>query len=235
MQTVAYIVLVPMVYLAFAVLVFGSLWQIKDILRRPAFKPTLKVYPEKGSPWLHSLADAFLFPTIRRHNPVLWGVVVLFHVCLFLLIIGHFELFREVGWMQVLPHEVFLGAGALGILVLLCLLFFLFRRFLPPVKELSLAEDYILLIVLILCVVFGVELHLAQRMFDYDLLGVSEYRDYMMSLLTFSPSIEAVTGAGHTVLLVLHIFFANLVIIFFPFSKMMHSLLVVPITLLRRK
>ena len=235
MEIVTYIVLVPMVYLAFAVLVFGSLWQVRDILRRPVFKPTLKVYPEKKSPLLHSLADAFLFPTIRKHNPVLWVVVVIFHLCLLLLIIAHLELFTEIAWIQVLPHEVFMGAGVIGLLFFLCLVFFLFRRFVPPAKDLSLAEDYALIIMLILCAVFGSELHWARRMFDYDVMGVSEYREYMMSLITFSPSIKAVSDAGHTVLLVLHIFFANLVIMFFPFSKMMHSLLIVPVIILRRK
>ena len=47
----------------------------------------------------------------------------------------------------------------------------------------------------------------------------------MTSLLLFQPVLpDAVYQTGHSFMLVLHIFFANLFIMFFPFSKVMHSI-----------
>lgn len=234
METITYIVLVPMVYLAAAVFALGSIWQIVRILQKPAFKPTLAIYPLREPAWLHAILDSFTMPTVRRHNPVLWVFLMAFHVAFLLLIVGHLELFAEFGWIQAWPHEIFLGAGWVGIVLAVSLLFLLFRRFVPPAKDLSVPEDYFLLIVLILTVVFGAEMHWARRLYMYDFMGVPEYREYLMSLVQFSPSIDAVSDSGHSFMLVLHLFFANLFIMFFPFSKIMHSFFAIPINKLRR-
>jgi len=39
---------------------------------------------------------------------------------------------------------------------------------------------------------------------------------------------------GHSFMLVIHVFLANLFLIFFPFSQTMHSFLALPINKLRR-
>jgi nitrate reductase gamma subunit len=43
-----------------------------------------------------------------------------------------------------------------------------------------------------------------------------------------------VTDTGHSFMLVLHVFFANLFLMFFPFSQSMHSFLSLPMNKLRR-
>jgi nitrate reductase gamma subunit len=64
---------------------------------------------------------------------------------------------------------------------------------------------------------------------------VEDYREYLMSLLVLQPYLpDAVTASGHSFMLVLHIFFANLFLIFFPFSQSMHSFLSLPMNKLRR-
>lgn len=235
MDKLTYFVLVPMVYLAVFVFLLGTAWRIARILGRPAFGPTLKIYPERKPAWLYALGDAFLLPMVRRHNPVLWVFLMLLHVCIGLLVLGHLELFAEMPWQQLWPHEVFLGAGWAGVLSFVCLLFLLFRRFVPPAKDLSVPEDYFLLIVLLLAVVFGSQMHLARRLYDFSSMGVSEYREYLMSLVSLAPSVDAVTGSGHSFMLTLHVFFANLFLMVFPFSKMMHAVLSIPANMMRRR
>ena len=235
MDTLTYVVLVPMVYVAAFVFLSGTIWRIFAILRRPAFAPTLKIFPERHPAWLYALADAFFLPMVRRHNPVLWLFLITLHACIFLLVLGHLELFAEMAWLQAWPHEIFLGAGFVGVASFACLLFLLFRRFVPPAKDLSVPEDYFLLIVLLLTVVFGAEMHLARRIYDFSSMGVSEYREYLMSLVVFAPSVDAVTGSGHSFMLTLHVFFANVFIMVFPFSKMMHAVLSVPANMMRRR
>ena len=50
---------------------------------------------------------------------------MLFHICLLLLIIGHLELFEEFAVIQIIPHEVFLGQGYVGLIIAIALLYFL--------------------------------------------------------------------------------------------------------------
>lgn len=235
MDKLIYFIMVPMVYAAFGVFAIGTVVRLAKILRSPRHPGTLQVYPAKRPAWLFALADTFFFPTVRRHKPLLWLFLILFHLCILLLIIGHLELFGEIGWIQAIPHEVFLGKGFVGLLTAAALLYFLFRRFRSPVRELSVPEDYYLLILLFLIVLFGSQLDWARRWYGYDSIGVEHYRTYLAGLLVFEPDLPAeLTDMGHSFMLVLHVFCANLFLIFFPFSQAMHSFLSLPVNKLRR-
>lgn len=235
LQTVYYFVLVPMVYIAFATFVVGTAIRLIKIFRQPKHPTTLQIYPEKKPLWLWALIDTFTFPTVRRHKPLLWFFLIVFHTCLLLLIIGHIELLGDFAIFQVVPHEVFIGQGFVGLITAICLLYFLFRRFLSPVRELSVAEDYYLLILLFLIVIFGSEMDWARRWYEYGELDIEDYQAYLWSLLKLQPDLPAnVMFSGHSFMLVLHVFFANLFLIFFPFSQAMHSFLSLPMNKLRR-
>jgi nitrate reductase gamma subunit len=235
LETLYYIILVPMVYVAFATFFIGTAVRLIKIFRAPSHPATLQVYPEKKPRWLWALHDTFLFPTVRRHKPLLWVFLMAFHICILLLIIGHLELFGEIETLQLIPHEIFLGQGLVGLIASLALLYFLFRRFISPVRELSVPEDYYLLILLFLVVLFGSQMDWARRWYFYEELSVDHYREYLSSLLYFKPYLPAeVTDTGHSFMLVLHVFFANLFLMFFPFSQLMHSFLSLPMNKLRR-
>jgi nitrate reductase gamma subunit len=230
-----YFIMVPMVYIAFGIFLIGTIARLITIFRTPRHPSTLQIYPVKKPGWLYAFADTFLFPTVRRHKPVLWVFLMVFHICIFLLIIGHFELFAEIGIIQVIHHEVMLGQGFVGLLTIIALLYFLFRRFRSPVRELSVPEDYYLLILLFLIVIFGSQMDWARRWYGYESISVDQYRAYLFSLLQFKPDLPGeLSGMGHSFMLVLHVFFANLFLIFFPFSQTMHSFLALPINKLRR-
>ncbi|MFC1579435.1 respiratory nitrate reductase subunit gamma [Thermodesulfobacteriota bacterium] len=235
METIYYIILVPMVYLAFGIFFVGTAIRLYQLFRTPKNPATLQIYPEKRPKWLWALHDTFLLPTVRRHNPVMWVFLMAFHICFLLVIIGHLELFADFRIFQVIEHEIFLGRGFVGLILSIALLYFLFRRFLSPVRELSVPEDYYLLILLFLTVVFGSEMDWARRWYEYDGLTTEDYRTYLMGLLSLTPALEdSLTFSGHSFMLVLHVFFANLFLMFFPFSKIMHSFLSLPMNKLRR-
>jgi nitrate reductase gamma subunit len=234
LDKVVYFILVPMVYIAFAVFIVGTAVRLIKIFRTPKNPTTLQIYPERKPKWLWALHDTFLFPTVRRHQPVLWFFLILFHVGLLLLIIGHIELFGHFEILQIVPHDVFLGQGYVGLMVSISLLYFIFRRFRSPVRELSVPEDYYLLILLFLIVLFGSQMDWARRWYFYSELDVEQYRAYLSSLLHFRPDLPyEVTDSGHSFMLVLHVLFANLFLIFFPFSQSMHSFLSLPMNKLR--
>jgi len=224
-----------MVYAAFAVFVIGAALRLMQIARLPVYAPTLRIYPKKGSGWVLALYDSFTFPTVRKHNPLLWIFLILFHICFLFLIIGHIELIAKIDAFQVIRHEIFLGRGFIGLILAIALLFFLFRRFVSPNRDLSVPEDYYLLILLFLTVIFGSEMDWARQWYGYSEMTVQDYRAYLFSLIILKPALPgAVTGSGHSFMLVLHVFFANLFLIFFPFSKIMHAFLALPINKLRR-
>ncbi|MDB9823388.1 respiratory nitrate reductase subunit gamma [Deltaproteobacteria bacterium] len=235
MQTLYYIVLVPMVYVSFVVFILGTAIRLVKIFREPANPTSLQMYPERRPAWLWALYDTFLFPTVLKHKPLLWIFLMFFHISFVLLLIGHLELIRDFAFFQVIPHEIFLGKGFIGLIMAISLLYFLIRRFSSPVRELSVPEDYFLLILLFLTVLFGSEMDWARRWYGYDTMSVDSYREYLFSIFTFNPELPyEVTDSGHSFMLVLHVFFANLFLIFFPFSQAMHSFLSLPMNKLRR-
>jgi len=233
-QTVYYIILGPMVYLAFAVFFLGIMVRLVKIFREPKHPTTLQVFPERKPKWLLALYDSFLMPAVAREKSLFWVLLGVFHICFLLLIVGHLELFKAFPVFQVIPHEIFLGKGFVGLILSLCLLFFLFRRLRSPYRELSVPEDYYLLILLFLAVLFGSQMHWARRWYDYGGMAVEEYRTYLISLLHLKPKISPVTESGHSFMLVLHVFFANLFLMVFPFSQLMHSCFSFPLNRLRR-
>jgi nitrate reductase gamma subunit len=235
LETVYYIILVPMVYLAFAVFLVGTAVRLVKLFRAPKNPATLQIFPEKKPQRLWALHDTFLLPTVRRHKPVLWFFLMLFHIAFLLLIIGHLELFGDFRIFQVIEHEVFLGRGFVGLILTIALIYFLFRRFTSPVKDLSVPEDYYLLILLFLTVLFGSQMDWARRWYEYSDLLAEDYREYLSSLLFLRPKLSpSLTLSGHSFMLVLHVFFANLFLMFFPFSQVMHSFIAMPINRLRR-
>jgi nitrate reductase gamma subunit len=234
-RTLYYLILVPMVYAAVAVFVAGTASRLIRIVRLPVYAPTLQIFPKKGPGWLFACYDSFTLPTVRKHNPLLWVFLMLFHVCFFFLIIGHIELVAKIGAFQLIGHQVFLGGGFIGLILAIALLFFLFRRFKSPNRDLSVPEDYYLLILLFLTVIFGSQMDWARRWYGYSEITVQDYRTYLYSLLVLKPVLpEALTGSGHSFMLVVHVFFANLFLMFFPFSKIMHAFVALPINKLRR-
>jgi nitrate reductase gamma subunit len=223
-----------MVYLAFGVFMVGTVVRLVKLLREPKHPTTLQIYPEKKPKWLWALRDTFLLPTIRRHKPVLWVFLMVFHISFLLLIIGHLELIADIRILQIIPHEIFLGNGFVGLILCISLLFFLFRRFVSPYRDLSIPEDYYLLILLFLTILFGSQMDWARTWFEYDSLGVDEYRAYLSSLFLFGPEVSDIPYTGHGFMLLLHVFFANLFLMFFPFSQIMHAFLSLPMNKLRR-
>ncbi len=235
MQTLYYLILVPMVYAAFAVFAIGTVSRLVKIASLPVYVPTLQIFPKTGSSWVGALYDSFTLPTVRKHNPVLWVFLMLFHICFFFLIIGHIELIAKIDAFQLIAHDIFLGRGFIGLVLAIALLFFLFRRFVSPNRDISVPEDYYLLILLFLTVIFGSEMDWARRWYDYGEITVQDYRAYLYSLVILKPVLpQAVTSAGHSFMLVLHVFFANLFLMFFPFSKIMHAFIALPVNKLRR-
>jgi nitrate reductase gamma subunit len=217
------------------IFVVGTVVRLVKLFMTPKHSATLQIFPERRPRWLWALGDAFLLPATRRYKPFFWVVLMLFHLAFLLLIVGHIELIAEIKPFQVIPHEVFLGRGFVGLVLALAVLYFLFRRFVSPTKDLSVPEDYYLLILLFLSVLFGSQMDWARRWYGYDSLSAADYREYLSGLLYLRPHVSIdLTASWHSFMLLLHVFFANLFLLFLPFSQLMHSIFSLPMNKLRR-
>ena len=221
---VYYFIMVPMVYAAFAIFMAGIVFKLIIVFFSKKSKGTFSTFPKILPRPLGVLKDAFLVPVAWKRDKILWFFIIAYHAAFVLLFIGHLELIKEFALLQIIPHQVFLGAGIVGIVLIISVLYFLFRRFKSPWRGISVPEDYLILLLIFMTMIVGSHLNLAAR---YNAAGfdipVEDYRTYLSSLFAFNPTIPAgITGSPHYVLVALHIFFANLVLMVIPFSKIIH-------------
>jgi nitrate reductase gamma subunit len=183
LDKICYVIMVPMVYSAVYVFVIGVISRSVRIVLAPSQKTTLQVLPEKRPAWFQAIIDTFLLPTVRTIRPVMWFFAMVFHGTLVLLVIGHLELIGELRTLQAIPHHVFLGGGLVGLALTVSLFFFLFSPFKIPYREISVPEDYFLLLLLMLTVLSGSHMDWAKYLspagFD---IHVSGYWEYLSSL-----------------------------------------------------
>lgn len=238
-DNVFYFVMVPMVYIACAVLFGGLVFKLGVILFSKKFKGSLATYPKRAPRPVGVAAEALAVPSAWRKDKVFWLFIIAFHVSFVLLFIAHLELIREFKALQIIPHQVMLGAGAVGIILIVTVLYFLFRRFRTPWREISVPEDFLILILLFLTMFIGSHLHLSARFYAgggaFD-IPVEAYREYLSSLVAFKPAVPSgIADSPHYVLVALHIFLANLVLMLLPFSKVIHMVFVFLSLNLKRK
>lgn len=234
-DAVFHFVMVPMVYLAFAVFAAGVIVRMTRVLRAPRHPSTLAVFPVRRPAFLRALVDTFALPVVRRQAPGFWIFLLLYHVAFLLLILGHLDLFPGIRLMPAdSPHM--LGWGAVGVALTLSVLVFLFRRFRSPVRDISVLGDYLLLLLLLAAFVTGGTISWANSWNeDGFVLTKQDFGSYLELLLDFSfANPRDVLPGSHYVVVVIHVFLANLVLMVFPFSKVMHTFFALPLNRLRR-
>ena len=239
MDWFSYLVAGMMVYVAVTVLVIGMAYQIYQWLRAPKTRIKTGYFPKPRTPgerWLKVAQDSFVFPEVIKFDRWMWVFTILFHFGLLGAFVGHLRLFHEftplVNLLGSKGMERFASwsGGFMGIVLIAGLLYYLLRRLNFPFREVSVPEDYILLILLILTVIMGNLMRFAGT------VHVAEYRAYLQSLMLFRPTFpETLAASSAKWALVFHVLFANLVFILFPFSKLVHMMATFPANLARRR
>jgi nitrate reductase gamma subunit len=237
-----YIVMVPMVYVSLAWCLIWTVVRIVGILRAPNMPPTLRIFPEgKGpeDPPAATLAgaiwDALSMPTLLARNPRLWFILVVFHVSMFILILAHIDILPQINIMPA-NSEHMIGNGAVGILITLCTLYLLFRRFVTPVREVSVPADYLLLVLLLAVMVTGDMISWGNSWSESGfVITKKDLGAYFNSLLQFSfEDPRNFLSGSHYALVGIHILLANAFLLVLPFSKIVHAFFAIPLNKLRR-
>jgi nitrate reductase gamma subunit len=231
-----YAIMVPLVYISVLALLVGIVWRIVLIVRSPAQPYSLRLYPAAGKPGLAALGDTFGMTQVRKHKPLFWVFLMVYHVAFLLLILGHLDILPQINIISAASRDM-LGAGAVGVAVTLPLVYFIGRRFRSPVRELSTPADYLLLLLLLFLFLFGDMMSWGNSWSAHGFVMTKhDFAKYFDGVVRFTfADPRAVLHGSHYHFAVIHVLLAELFFILLPFTKIMHTFFSVPINLLRRR
>lgn len=151
----------------------------------------------------------------------LWLFGLIFHYCFLVIILRHMRLFTDPipGFVHILEFaDTFMELGAPGlymssaIFVLAILFLFLRRLIMPYLRYISLPADYFPLFLIFAIAVTGI------LMRHVVLVDVVSIKQLAVGLVTFSPILVGEISS----LFFIHFFLVCVLMIYFPFSKLMH-------------
>lgn len=236
LDKIEYGIMVPMVYFALIFCLAAIILRVVSILRAPAQPYSLRIFPASKKPKLAALADTFTMPQVRKHKPLFWVFLMIFHISFLLLILGHLDILPSISLIPEASRHM-LGRGLVGVGVTLPLFYFLFRRFRSPIREITVPADYLLLILIIFLCLFGDMMSWGNSWTASGfVMTKQDFSKYFNGLIQFTfADPHLVLPGSHYHLVVIHVLLANIFFIVLPFSKVIHAFLAMPINLLRRK
>ncbi len=230
METYLWITSVWGVYLALAVFIIGMGWRIYEWATTPKSAVRLGMFPKpatKTGRFFKMLKDTFIAPHSAKIEPAMWVFAFAFHVAALGAFVGHGRLIAEFPILpELLGHDGMNAFAAMsgsiaGVLMLVGVLFWIGRRTFGPYKSLSVPEDYLLLFLLFGVIVMGDHM----RFVYGDIIHADTYRAWFQSLLTFKPMFPEKLLSGNVGWsLGTHMLFTDLFLIYFPFSKLVHTI-----------
>ena len=230
-----YIIMVPLVYVSILALLAGIVWRLVVIFRSAPPPYPLRLYPAARRPGLAAVAETLMMPQVRRHRPLFWVFLVVYHLAFILLIVGHLDILPQINLLPPASRHM-LGAGAVGTAVTLPILFFFMRRLRSPVREFSTPADFLLLLLLLFLFLFGDMMSWGNSWSPHGFVmtkaDFSKYFDGLARLTLTDP--RAVLPGSHYHFAVIHVLLAEIFFVVLPFSKIMHTFLSLPVNLLRR-
>ncbi len=177
-----------------------------------------------GGAAVNYAAEVALFRSLWKGDKSLWAGAWIMHFALLNILGGHIvgfaflgEQFKYIGTSPELSrHLSELLGTSFGLIIWVCLLYLLYRRIaIEQVKLVSYPADYLHLILLLSIVTLGNIMRLFPEFStDYEVA-----QTYVVQLATF----QAVDMSQINVIFVLHLLFVQILLMVFPFSKLLHS------------
>ena len=209
-------------YITVLVFILGMIYRIKMWTSLATPKMTLFPAPSPGKErFSEVLKETFFFKSLFNGDKGLWAMGWVFHVMLFLIFIGHFRVFawlpdRMLQSIGMTPEHIdtmsLVSGGAAGIVILLALFIILGRRFgVKRVRQISESGDYFALILILFIVLTGDTMRFLSHM------DLAQTREYFRGLAFFS-----LTPMPGNPWFIFHYLFAQILIMYIPFSKILH-------------
>ncbi len=152
----------------------------------------------------------------------LWLFALLFHYCFLIVFIRHFRFFLEpvpscIGFLEAVDGIMQVGAPRFfmtGGILLIAVVFLLCRRlFNERVRYISLLNDYFPLFLILGITWTGLMLRYVSK------TDIASVKVFTMGLVNLSP----VMPEGISALFFVHLALVSVLLIYFPFSKLMHA------------
>jgi nitrate reductase gamma subunit len=207
------VILPPVTFVVFMAAMLNRLWTWKALPQ-----PGMTLFPTSTSGTTAGvLKETLFFPSLFRSDRFLWAISWLFHVMLALIILGHVRVVVDFPWLWSALHidadtvSAVVG-GAAGLMILLMLILLLGRRVVTTrVREISSPGDYFAVFLILAIVLTGNAMRFVGH---FDLAAT---RQYFASLMLLQW--PAVPANGW---FLAHLFLAQVLLIYIPFSKIMH-------------
>lgn len=228
MDWFSYIASGLLVYVGIAVFVIGMAWRVWTWSRTPRSAVRLGLFPKPKSSvgrFGKLVTDTFVAPQSARIEPVMWAFAFAFHVAALAAFVGHLRLLHEFTPLVAILGEEGMNsfaawAGSIaGSIMLVGVVFWIVRRTFGAYKSLSVPEDYLLLFLLLGIIVLGDHLR-----FFGGIHGPS-YIEWFQSLLAFRPDFPPeIANSPSKWVLDGHMILVSVFLIYFPFSKLTHTI-----------
>jgi len=203
-------------YFAFVVLVAGLGYKILQYARTPApLKiPTTPAPTTRSGVVLRMGREVVLFESLFRSNKWIWIFGWLFHAGLFIVLARHLRYFTEPVWWWVDLIQPFGKYGAFAMIIGLVGLWA--RRLLVDrVRYITSPSDHLMLLLL---TAIGVSGALMTFVNHTDIVGV---KAFFLGIMGFEfASMQPLPG---DILLLLHLGMVVVLMLIFPFSKLLHA------------
>ncbi|HSQ22197.1 MAG TPA: respiratory nitrate reductase subunit gamma [Coriobacteriia bacterium] len=216
------------VYVAGVVFVAGMALRVYQWVTTPKSPVALGMFPKPATRTgriVKMLKDTLIAPQSAQIEPRMWLFAMAFHVAALAAFVGHLRLVQEFPILPGILGEEGMNSfagwagGIAGVLMMVAVLYWLARRTFGPFKQLSVPEDYLLLALLLGIIIMGNHMRFVGH------VHAETYREWFQSLLLFRPVIPteiANSNVGWS--LGTHMLFVNLFLIYFPFSKLVHTI-----------
>jgi nitrate reductase gamma subunit len=224
--TLSKIVTVFLPYISVAVFILGVITQLAKWYVRPSNIASYTLYPKSSI--LSVMLRIVLFSRIFEIDRFLWFSAWMLHISLIMLLFGHLRLFHEPYWLwsiiglktsEDISRFALISGGATGVLFLASIFMLLARRFGNTLSKLSVFEDYFILLLLILIGITGNIMRFTMH------INVSELQQFFISLIYLNP-----LAPPNNPVFLAHMFLAELLLMYLPFSKLIHSISTVILT-----
>lgn len=231
METYLWITSVWGVYLALAVFIAGVGLRIYQWATTPKSPVRLGMFPKpatKSGRFFKMLKDTFIAPHSAKIEPTMWIFSMVFHVAALAAFVGHLRILGEypilpglLGGEHAMNNFAAYAGSIAGTLMLVGVVFWIARRTFGPYKNLSVPEDYLLLALLFAVIIMGDHLRFVYGGF----IHADTYQEWFKSLLAFKPMFPEKLLSGNVGWsLGTHMLFTDLLLMYFPFSKLVHTI-----------
>jgi len=215
--TIAYISLFYVVGLVFVIGLFYRIFQYVTV-PAPLKIPTTPAPLSRGGVALRLGWEVVFFRSLFRGAKWIWLFGWIFHVALFLVLLRHLRYFTDPVWWWVDLVQPFGVYASFAMLIGLLALWG--RRFVVErIRYISAFSDHFVLILLIAIVGSGLAMKYGTH------TDIAVLKEFVLGVMYFDWHPLPGTKSGETVNLVLlsHLFLVALLIIVFPFSKLIHG------------